>query len=112
MVETTSELSAHLTSGAIIVYALQMVKESKYFPWLDGEMKKTFRVLSAIAAFGASIGIAWNWDAAHGALTITGLSWSVILPAAKEWITQWVSQQVLYDTVVGKNTPAPKEGIQ
>ena len=37
--ETGPELTAHLTTGAVIVYSLQWVKTAGWFPWLSGDTK-------------------------------------------------------------------------
>lgn len=100
--ENTGELTAHLTSGAVAVYLIEWLKSKQWFPFLTADTKTLNRLISAVTAFVAAVGIGFNYDAGAGQLVITGLTWSTILIGGWEWAKQFVLQQVLYDSVVQK----------
>lgn len=102
--ETGNELTAHLTTGAAIVYTIQWLKLAHWFPWLDVDAKRACRVISALAAGVAAIGIGWTYqaDVANGTLVITGLSAHAVMGAGWEWLKQIASQQLIYDAAVAE----------
>ena len=98
--ETGNELTAHLTTGAVIVYLLQWMKSSRLTPWLTSNTKTLNRVSSALLAAVAAIGINWTYNAVDGTLVISGLTWSAILAGGWEWLKQFCTQQLIFDGVV------------
>lgn len=106
MVETTGELSAHLTTGAVIVYVIEYAKRVHWLP-LQADTKTLNRFVSALLAAAAAFGINATYDAHAGTLVITGLTWSAVILAAWEWLKQWVMQQVIFDAVVSKKGSEP-----
>lgn len=108
--ETGNELTAHITTGAAIVYLIQWMKTSKLTPWLDIDSKTLNRITSALLAAIAAIGINWTYNAAvdGGTLIITGLSWTAVVAGAWEWFKQFTMQQLIFDGVVdAKRTKEP-----
>jgi hypothetical protein len=100
-VDTGGELTAHLTTGAVIVYALEWLKSSRWFSWLTAETKTLNRAVSAILAGAAAVGINWTYSQ-DGTLIITGVTVTAILTGGYEWLKQFAVQQMLFDTVVTK----------
>lgn len=107
MIDATSELSAHLTTGAVIVYAIEAAKKSTWFPWLHAETKTLNRLVSAVLAAAAAFGIHASFDAVAGTLIITGLTWAGVLGAAWAWLQQWVLQQIVFDSVIATKEKRP-----
>ena len=97
-----SELTAHLTTAAVIVYGIEWLKQRGGFRWLNIETKRLNRIVSGICAAIAAAGINWTYDPALGTLVVTGLTWTAVLTTASEWVKQFMVQQVLYDGVVQK----------
>jgi hypothetical protein len=97
-----NELTAHLTTGAVIVYAIEWLKRWPVFRWLHADSTVLNRVVSACLAGVAAVGINWNFDATAGTLVITGLTWHAVALTGWEWLKQYVVQQVLYDGVIQK----------
>ena len=100
--ESTGELSAHLTTGAVIVYGIEWLKKSPWFSRITPETKVLNRIVSAVLAAIASVGISWQYDAHLGQLVITGLTWSTVAVSAWEFLKQFVMQQLVFDGVIAK----------
>ena len=100
--ESANELTTHITTGAVVVYVLQWLKSSHWFPWLTIDTKKLNRIISAVAAAGIALGIHLTYDANTGTAVITGLTASSVWLTFYEWLKQYVTQQVIYDGVVQK----------
>lgn len=100
--ETGGELTAHITTGAAIVYLVEWMKSSRLTPWLTIDTKTLNRITSALLAAIAAIGIHWTYNAQldGGTLVITGLSWTTIMAAAWEWFKQFTMQQLIFDGVI------------
>ena len=100
--ESGNELTAHMTTGAAIVYAIQWLKQAGWFTWINADTKTINRVVSAVLAAVAAVGINWTYqaDVDNGTLILTGVSWTAILGAAWEWLKQFSLQQMIFDGVV------------
>lgn len=85
--------------GVLAVYALQLLKGSKYFPWINANSAKVNRILSAAIAVATSVGI-----------TVAGnhnVGWTITIPdihtlfvTFSRAATQYAGQQMLYHTTV------------
>lgn len=106
---TASVLFSHFTAAALVVYIIQFLKNTKYFPWLkaDGQiiLKK---IVSVGGALTAHTGITFSWHAL-GAGPSGVHQFIVTLPAASviaafvwRWAGQWVMQEGFYQVVLNK----------
>jgi hypothetical protein len=86
----------HFTIGAVTVAALQWLKSSPWFPWIQAGQTKLLRAISALAAAGTAVGIGYTWNAQDHALTITGLTLTGIALAAWAWLKQFAVQEFMY----------------
>lgn len=103
MDETGSELTAHLTTGAVAVYLIQWLKRQGWCPWLDDHTGAANRIVSLGAAVIAVMGITFTYDPSSGGdIHIPALS--VLLTGAWEVAKQFTTQQLIWDGVV-----APKQ---
>ena len=100
--EDTNEIMTHLTSGAVVVYAIQWAKSLSWFKWIDVDTKRVNIAVSAIAAIAVSLGISVVGD--------SGVGWTLTIPpvaalgaGAWEAVKQFVLQQLLYDGAVQKS---------
>lgn len=100
--ETGGELTAHITTGAAIVYIIEWMKRSRLTPWLDIDTGTLNRITSALLAAIAAIGINWQYDPLidGGTLIIKGLSWTAVGMGAWEWFKQFTMQQLIFDGIV------------
>lgn len=96
----TSELTAHLTTGAVVVYAIEQLKKSKRFPWIDKNTTTLIRLLNVSTAFAVSIGINYHYDTANRDLTIHIPMAAVLVDQLWEWAKQLVTQQIIYDSAI------------
>ncbi len=102
--EGSAELTAHLTSGAVVVYAIEYAKRVNWIP-MTTDTRVLNRVVSTLLAAGVAFGINATYDATTGRLVVEGLTYLAIMSALWEWIKQIVLQQVIYDTVATKPQP-------
>lgn len=105
--ETSGELTAHLTSGAVAVYAIQYVKSQSWFPWMNTDTKVLNRYVNGILAAVSVMGISWSYDPSVGG-TIQIPAAMVIASGLWEFAKQYILQQVIYDGVV---EPASRKEI-
>ena len=99
--DPTNDVMAHVTTGAVVVYCIEWLKQWPAFTWITASSSTMNRVISALAAAAIAFGINWSGDASSG--------WTIHIPSAAalmaggwEWVKQVVLQQVLYDGVVQK----------
>jgi len=101
-----SEVVSQFTSAAVIVYFLQVVKRSKFFPWLTMETARMNHLVAVALAIGTAIGIRVVFDVHTGTATITGLTVQNVLSTGWHAAQQYVMQRVTYDAVA-KPVPVP-----
>jgi hypothetical protein len=95
------------TSSATAVWAIQQLKNTRYFPWLHAEgqivAKRLLSIASAIAIH-TSISYVWNPGTQPGwhALVITIPPLSVIAVEMFHWLGQYVIQESFYQVVYNK----------
>lgn len=94
------QLSNQVIFNAIIVAALQWLKNSKWFPWLSKETGNINRIIAVILSGAAAIGVHTNFDHATGVLTITGLTFATISTGLYEWLRSFVIQQLVFKATV------------
>jgi len=107
MGENSGELTAHLTSGAAAVYAIEFLKSRNWFPWMTQDTKMLNRIVSFVLATASVIGISWSYDPSLGGdVHIPGVQ--ILLGGAWEVCKQMMAQQVIFDGVVG---PASRKEV-
>lgn len=99
------ELSAHLTSGAVIVYLIQHLKGARWCPWLTPDSTTLAALVSAVSAAAVAFGINWTFQPASpgdtaGVLTIQIPTFAALLRGVWGWLVQFTSQQLIYDGVI------------
>lgn len=96
-----NDFTAHLTLGAVCVYAIEHMKQSGLFPWVTQDTKTLNRWLSAVLALVTAIGIQVTYDPwTGGTAQIPALP--TLLLGCWEVVKQYTVNQVLYDGVVAK----------
>lgn len=99
MLETAPDITAHLTTGAVVVYLIEWAKRSRLMP-ITASTKSINRALNVVLAAAVALGINWTFDASAGTLVITGLTWPALAHAGWEFLKQLATQQILYDGVI------------
>ncbi len=101
----TNEILTHLTTGGVIVYAIESLKKAGWAAWITQDSKWVARLLSAIAAAGVALGLSYTGDAATGwVIHVPPLA--VVLTGLWEWLKQVVMQQMVYDGLVARKKDA------
>lgn len=108
----TTDAMAHLTTGAVVVYAIEALKRAGWFRWMHADSGTINRIVSGVAAAGMALGIQATGDASIG-WVIHVPSATVLLLGVWEWAKQFVLQQLIFDGIVQKSgssaakVPAP-----
>jgi hypothetical protein len=94
-------LSTQITAAAIVVFLLQKLKATKYFPLLSEESSIFLkRAASALAALGVHTGISHVWGpgtiAGAHRLIIDFPPFAVIAVGVGHWAQQFIFQEVGY----------------
>jgi hypothetical protein len=98
-------LTEQITLAAITTYAFQLLKKSRWFPWLTVETQKLNYIFGVVVAFGASIGVVATFDHTAGVLTVTGLTLAGLGHGLARFVQQWVFQQIGYKTLIAPPMP-------
>lgn len=94
---------SQLTLSAIIVWVIEHLKGASWFPVLTPESTEKFkRVVGAIVAGLAAVGVSYQYDPTLGVLTIKGLTIASIGNFAWTWMQNFVMQQGVYHGVMKK----------
>lgn len=96
-----NEVMTHLTSGAVIVYALQWAKSVPQLKFITDHSVIMNRAISGLAAAAIALGISASGTADTG-WTIQIPMLSVLTAGAWEWVKQFTCQQCIYDGIVQK----------
>jgi hypothetical protein len=102
-----SALFSHFTSAALVVYIIQFLKKTKYFPWLQVEgqviLKRGFSIFGALVS---NTGMAYTWHAAPTGgshiLTLTIPPLAVMAVALWRFAGQFILQEGWYKVVYNK----------
>lgn len=93
-----------LTHGAAafgVIYAIQKLKQARWFPLLQQGQVAITRTVSLVAALCVGLGISYEWNPALHALLITGLSWGLIGPKLMTVFVQYLTQESGYQVLQG-----------
>jgi hypothetical protein len=95
--DSLSLLSSQITIGAVASYFMQVLKNSKWFPWMRNQGTRVLNVLVACVTAAISItGISYEYNSAQHTLILSNISWMMIVSAAYHWLSQYVIQHGWY----------------
>lgn len=95
--ESLSILMTQFTAGGIAVWLINRLKG-----WLGKigivqvMVSKIARIVGALVAAIATVGIHFVWDPTAGSLTITGLTWAALGAGLWAWLQQYVVQTAMW----------------
>lgn len=98
-------LSEQIPLAVISTYALQWLKQTRFFPWLTVESQTFNRIAGVVIAFFGSVGVLTSFDHTAGVLTISGLTLANLTHASARFIQQWAMQQASYKMIVAPPMP-------
>lgn len=90
------------TSSALVVYAIQKLKNASWFPWLQHGSATVSRLFSMAAAAAVAIGINYTWNPQTRGLLITVPTISAGLIGLWHWLNQFALNETLYQATVNK----------
>lgn len=107
MHEMGTDLAAHVTAGAAVVYIMEWLKNAPGFTWLNHTTPKQVKTaVSAVVSLIIALGVTWTGNSQTGwVITIppmaamTGVAW--------EFAQQFFSQQMIYDLVLNEKSRPP-----
>lgn len=107
--EPTTALGGTITASAVSVFLINLLKNAKWFPWIDKESKAGARMFALLLAAASAAGIHAAY--AGGTLTITGLTLTGILAGGWLWLKSFALQEWIYQSSKVKtpdqSTPVP-----
>ena len=86
----------HGVLGIVVVQVIDWLKQAKWASWITDETVVVNRVLGLAAAAAVVAGMDWQYQAANGTLTVTGLTVTGVMNFLGEFIKQWSLQQAAY----------------
>lgn len=91
---------SQLTLSAIVVWLLEQLKASSWFPFLNGSSpERVKRLFGAGIATLAAVGITYQYDPTAGVLVVSGLTLASVGHFIWVWLQNFVSQQLIYHGV-------------
>ena len=96
-----NDFSAHVTLGAVTVYAIQWLKASGWAPWITQDTKALNRLLSLGLAIISALGISVTYDPSLGG-TVQIPAASTLLLGLWEVVKQAATNQLIYDAAVAE----------
>lgn len=102
----SEELLSQLTSSAVVVYAIELLKKSQWFPMITAESRTLNRWAAVLGSGAAAIGVHVAFDSTAGALMITGLTMSGLAHGAWHWLQQMAITQLSYDAAINNKPQA------
>lgn len=101
-------IMSQVTVSAIVVWLLEKLKVAPWFPaFSEQSTATTKKVIGALVAAAAAIGISYNYDPTGGVLTVKGLTLSSMTSFGWTWIQNFVMQQLVYHGVVKASPVKP-----
>lgn len=96
----TDIVTAQITASAVVVYGVELLKKSPWFPWIHRSSDAVNRTIAGVMAVGTALGIHAKFDAEHGTLLITGLTLASVAHFGFDWLRSFVFQEMIYKGVV------------
>jgi hypothetical protein len=102
-------LGGQITLSAVIVFLIQLAKNTSWIPKVDINSDKLNRWLAVILSGVAAVGIHWAYDAnfswvSGGVLTIIWPGFNGVVHGAWEWLQSFAVQEWMYRSTVKSTT--------
>lgn len=98
-----NDISTQLVASSIAVWVIQIIKKSKYFPWITAQTGRLNRVVAVVVSGLTAVGIHVTFDHSSGVLTISGLTAAGIVVGFGTWLKSFVMQELVYQGVTTKS---------
>lgn len=91
------------TSSAIVVYAMQRLKEAKWFPLVQADRARLNRLFSIAAAAIGAMSVSWVWDPSVRSITIhVPTLWTAIV-GLWHWLNHYAMQETIYQATAARS---------
>jgi hypothetical protein len=95
------------TSSAVVVFLMQKLKASKWFPLVQEGRATLNRIISVLAAAASAVAIGWAWNPSARALTIQiPTVWGLMI-ALWHWLNHYALQETIYQATANRTIPKP-----
>lgn len=114
VVEMGREFLTVMTTSTLVVSAIQWLKNTKLVPFVNQHSSTINRILSWVAALLSGAGIHYNYEAATGTLTLTGLTLIAVVHAFGDTAQSYAAQSLIYRGLFKEraaDVSAVKEGL-
>lgn len=92
--------------GVLGAYAIQWLKRASWFPAFSEESSKVAkRLVSAVVAAGAAFAVNFDWNAAAGVLTISGLTWANLAHGIQQFLVSFLTQHATFRMLIDGAAP-------
>jgi hypothetical protein len=91
-----------LTSGAVTVFIIQLMKRWSALPWITHWTPKVNRAVAIIGSFCTAVGVHFAYSAVEHTVVISGLTLTGILGMAWVWIKQFALQEYVYQSAANR----------
>ena len=100
-------LGAKATAALVIVYFLNWLKKSKWFPWVTYTSGRINHLIAVLLTAVGTIGIHASFNHDTHTLVISGLYWNSIGSGLWAWCQQYVLTKVGYHALQSKMAAEP-----
>lgn len=105
----TDMVTTQITASALVVYGVELLKKSSWFPWIHRGSDAVNRTVAGTMAIATALGIHTKFDAEHGTLLITGLTLASVAHFGFDWLRSFVFQEMIYKGVVKPHATASRQ---
>jgi hypothetical protein len=97
---------SHVTAAGLVIAAINWLKRSEYFPWINKEQTRLLRYIGVIGAALGAGGVHYAWDPAARTLVFHIPTLAGTVGFCWEWVQQFIMQEITYQaTSSGSNIP-------
>jgi len=87
-----SEISTQAALAVLFSGLIELLKRSRYFPWINAQTSKLNAIAGVVAAGIAAFGVHAAYDRTTGTLVTTGLTLPALGHFLYDWTVQWAIQ--------------------
>lgn len=96
------EISSQVIIAALVSYAIEFIKGSKYFPFITAESAKVNRFVSVVLSGLSALGIHVVCSKLNHSCVFTWTDGITVLTVLWHWVSQFVYQHLIYKVAVKK----------
>lgn len=94
------EISNQVVLAAVVAYAIQFIKNSRFFPFITTETAKLNRALAVVLSGLSALGIHVVCSKVNHSCTLTWVDGMTIVTVLWHWVGQFVLQHGWYKAII------------